>query len=73
MNIRNKLLLIAGILVSTIAIWGFQQHTTPKVLALDNDFSDGITVDSTADGSDANLADTICDNGAGHCTLRAAI
>src|SRR5947209_4499764 len=31
------------------------------------------TVDSTADGSDANLSDGLCDDGTGHCTFRAAI
>lgn len=31
------------------------------------------TVDSTADDSDANLADNVCDTGSGVCTLRAAI
>ena len=41
------------------------------------DYSVGIgtvfTVDATGDGSDANLADDICDDGTGSCTLRAAI
>src|SRR5712692_8328746 len=31
------------------------------------------TVNSTADGADSNLADGVCDDGTGHCTLRAAI
>jgi hypothetical protein len=31
------------------------------------------TVDATSDGADANTADGICDDGAGACTLRAAI
>jgi CSLREA domain-containing protein len=31
------------------------------------------TVDSTGDGSDSNFADGRCDDGTGHCTLRAAI
>lgn len=43
------------------------------VQASDNNFSDGITVDSTGDGADTNLADSICDDGSGNCTLRAAI
>ncbi|MCC7289250.1 hypothetical protein IT414_02590 [bacterium] len=43
------------------------------VSAADNNFADGITVDSTGDGADANIADSICDDGSGNCTLRAAI
>ena len=39
-----------------------------RVLAADNNFADGITVDSTGDGADANIADSICDDGAGHTT-----
>ncbi|NIR34973.1 MAG: hypothetical protein GWN07_02665, partial [Actinobacteria bacterium] len=31
------------------------------------------TVDSTADGGDADTADGLCDDGSGACTLRAAI
>jgi parallel beta-helix repeat protein len=31
------------------------------------------TVDSTGDGADINTADGVCDDGAGNCTLRAAI
>lgn len=41
--------------------------------ALDNDFSNGITVDSKLDTSDGNIGDNICDDGMGNCTLRAAI
>ncbi len=43
------------------------------VHAADNDFSNGITVDSTGDGADNNIGDGICDDGSGNCTLRAAI
>lgn len=32
-----------------------------------------LTVNTINDGSDANLGDGICDDGTGHCTLRAAI
>ncbi len=31
------------------------------------------TVDSTGDGGDSNTADSVCNDGAGNCTLRAAI
>ncbi len=44
-----------------------------NVHALDNDFSDGITVDSKLDTADDNVGDGICDDGSGNCTLRAAI
>jgi CSLREA domain-containing protein len=44
-----------------------------QAIALDNDFSDGITVDSTLDTPDTNIGNGICDDGAGNCTLRAAI
>lgn len=47
--------------------------TTLPVHAADTDFSDGITVDSTLDTPDDNIGDGICDDGAGNCTLRAAI
>jgi CSLREA domain-containing protein len=33
----------------------------------------GFTVNSTGDGADSNTADGICNDGAGNCTLRAAI
>lgn len=41
--------------------------------ASDSDFSNGITVDSTADAPDANVGDGICADSQGRCTLRAAI
>lgn len=44
-----------------------------SVYAADPDVTTTITVDSTGDGSDANIADNICDDGSGNCTLRAAI
>lgn len=43
------------------------------VHAADSNFSDGITVDNSGDGADANISNSTCDDGAGHCTLRAAI
>lgn len=33
----------------------------------------GFTVNSTGDGADSNTADGICNDGAGNCTLRAAL
>ena len=34
---------------------------------------DHVPIDSTGDGPDNNLADNLCDDGSGRCTLRAAI
>jgi len=47
--------------------------TSQIVYAADNDISDGIVVDSTDDTPDQNPGDGTCDDGAGACTLRAAI
>jgi hypothetical protein len=44
-----------------------------QVYAADTDLTDGITVDSTIDAADAVSMDGACDDGAGNCTLRAAI
>ena len=59
----------------TIFLFAFALSLTisSKVYAADSDFSNGITVDSTLDAVDANIGDTICDDGSGNCTLRAAI
>ena len=43
------------------------------VQALDDDFSNGISVDSVLDAVDANVGDAICADAAGNCTLRAAL
>lgn len=43
------------------------------VSAADADITNGIVVDSTLDTGDANVGNGICDDGAGSCTLRAAI
>lgn len=42
-------------------------------MAADDDFSDGIQVDSVEDGADALIGDGICADAEGNCTLRAAI
>lgn len=63
-------------LVLSIALLAVAVFTTLKILparAADNDFSDGITVDSNLDTSDVNIGNGICDDGGGNCTLRAAI
>lgn len=46
---------------------------SPAAKAADSDITNGITVDSTLDTPDATIDNGICDDGAGHCTLRAAI
>lgn len=71
--LRNKhkfsILIVLGLLlVGGLAVRG----TT--VRAADNNFSvGGITVDSTLDAPDDTVGDGNCDDGAGNCTLRAAI
>ena len=45
----------------------------PAAKAADSDITNGITVDSTLDAPDSTIGNGICDDGAGHCTLRAAI
>lgn len=71
-NIRTipllSLLLILGSFLS-LSLLKQDKNTS----ALDSDFSNGITVDSTLDTPDANIGDGICDDGDGNCTLRAAI
>ncbi|MGD8574384.1 MAG: choice-of-anchor Q domain-containing protein [Gammaproteobacteria bacterium] len=44
-----------------------------RAFAGDSDFSNGIQVDSVVDAVDSNPGDGICDDGAGQCTLRAAV
>jgi uncharacterized repeat protein (TIGR01451 family) len=43
------------------------------IYASDIDFTDGITVDSMLDAVDTSVGDSQCDDGAGNCTLRAAV
>lgn len=71
-KVKNIIKLSVSLLVS-LAILFSGVLPTIHVKAADNNFTDGITVDSTGDGADANLADSICDDGSGNCTLRAAI
>lgn len=65
----KRLIALAAILCS-VGVFSF---IALPVSATDADFSNGITVDSTGDGIDANLADSTCNDGSGNCTLRAAI
>ncbi len=68
---RNTLI---GLMLLVAAFFGVGSLFEPYATAADTDFSDNIiTVDSTGDGADANIGDSICDDGSGNCTLRAAI
>jgi len=62
-----------GIITTTLLAGGLWLiFSALPVYAADVDFTDGITVDSTLDAPDA-IANGECDDGAGNCTLRAAI
>ncbi len=73
---RRKLRLFLSMLTMAVVfvfVLGAFAHSNHPVYAADNNFSNGITVDSTGDGADVNVGDSICDDGLGNCTLRAAI
>lgn len=70
-QIKTKLSI--SLLVTFLVATTFLMLPSFRASAADNDFSNGITVDSTGDSSDANLGNGVCDDGAGNCTLRAAI
>jgi CSLREA domain-containing protein len=70
-EIKRRTILLTSI--SALALFLLAGTTTLRVRAADPDVTAIITVDSTGDGSDANISDNICDDGAGSCTLRAAI
>ncbi len=71
-NIANTSTLVIVLLaVASAVIIKFMAAQPAK--ALDNNITNGITVDSTLDTPDATVGNGICDDGAGHCTLRAAI
>lgn len=64
---------LLSISILAISLIGLLAITKAPVYASDNDFSNGITVDSKTDGVDSNVGDNICDDGSGNCTLRAAL
>ncbi len=74
-EIKHKVTrLVVFLPVILILVFSVIASNRPKTAhAADNDFSNGITVDSTLDTPDANVGDNICDDGDGNCTLRAAI
>jgi CSLREA domain-containing protein len=57
-------LLLAAVITVLLSLWIGSQHPA---------YAANFIVDSTADAVDANPGDGICDDGAGNCTLRAAI
>jgi len=68
---KTSSLIIALLAVASVGIIKFLVALPAK--ALDGDITNGITVDSTLDTPDATVGNGVCDDGAGHCTLRAAI
>jgi parallel beta-helix repeat protein len=71
---RIRFVSISILSILILGISAIALKNTKTVFAADNDFSDNvITVDSTGDGSDTDINDSICDDGSGNCTLRAAI
>ena len=62
---RHRTSLLSGVLLLAVlaAIWGVPDAAQAAAF----------TVDSTADAVDATPGDGVCDDGAGNCTLRAAI
>ncbi len=69
---KLKILVISSFLL-VAATAGLTLMHKDSISALDSNFTDGITVDSTLDTPDVNIGDGICDDGDGNCTLRAAI
>jgi CSLREA domain-containing protein len=69
--VKTSTLIIVMLAIATVGIIKFMAAQPAK--ALDGDITNGITVDSTLDSPDADVGNGICDDGAGHCTLRAAI
>src|ERR671926_346430 len=62
---RRLLLLLACLCVFALGVHGFYQPAARAATTF--------TVNSAGDGADANLADNVCNDGGGNCTLRAAI
>ena len=69
----KKTALARIVLCGLLSVGVFTFSSLRSVQAADNDFSNGITVESTGDGADADTNDSICADISGDCTLRAAI
>ena len=70
-SIRFAIISIQVALLGLLS-FGVYQHI-PAAKAADANIADGITVDSTLDAEDTNIGNGQCNDGAGNCTLRAAI
>src|SRR5688500_12135627 len=57
---------LIGLALLSAGLPGSLQHTAHAAAA-------AFTVNSTGDGADSDLADGVCNDGTGQCTLRAAI
>ena len=62
---RSYVLALAGLVLLALCING-RHHSVAHAAATFN-------VDTTGDGADSNLADNVCNDGGGACSLRAAI
>ncbi len=70
---KTKRNITVTVLALLALVVGLAVQAPSNVQAADSDFSNGITVDSTLDTGDDNIGDSDCNDGAGNCTLRAAI
>lgn len=68
----KNIVFLAVCLVALMLFFGIFRPLM-SVKALDNNFANGITVDSTLDTADISIGNGNCDDGLGNCTLRAAI
>src|SRR2546421_11324470 len=59
---------LTGLIILAAQPTGFFNFLQPEAYAATT-----FTVNSTGDGADSNTADGVCNDGAGNCTLRAAI
>jgi CSLREA domain-containing protein len=63
-----SLTILAGLITLAAQSAGVFNSLMPRARA-----ATAFTVNSTGDGADSNTSDNVCDDGTGHCTLRAAI
>ncbi len=72
-DVRARQFILRISLAVMVLLGGVWIRMPDIVHANDVNFNNGITVDSVLDVPDDNISDSICDDGAGNCTLRAAI
>ena len=68
---RRVLSFAGGLALASLCLLGAEH--APRRLAATASAASTFTVNSTGDGADSNTADGVCNDGAGNCTLRAAI